>query len=329
MPDVLLIGLGPTAQSALDGLVGKVNLLGLVRDATGGAEAPDPVVVRARALGVPVFQDASPADIEDLVSGLRPDCVVVSSYNRIIGPALLARCPFLNVHYAPLPRYRGRANVNWALVNDEGFTAITVHVMVPELDAGAILFQRVIPIGETETVEDLYARLNALQQEHLAETVLRFVSGETGAPQSQVEATYGCTRVPADGEIDWTASTRTVHRLVRALAPPFPGAVTYFEGRRLLVWKAEPVVRPPVYRGRIPGRVVGISKSDGYVDVLTGDGVLRLLEVQAEGGSRVAPAEIIRSLRGTLGLRTSQLLERIEALERQIKHLIETHSASR
>ena len=152
MADVLLIGLGPKAGSALDSLIAKVTVVGLLREADTGAQFVDRVVCRAQGAGIPIYSDISTAAIENLVEHFNPDCVVVSSYNRILKPPPIERCPFINVHYAPLPQYRGRANVNWALINDEPSAGITIHTIVPGLDAGNILFQRIIPIQDGHTV---------------------------------------------------------------------------------------------------------------------------------------------------------------------------------
>jgi methionyl-tRNA formyltransferase len=322
MANVLLIGMGPTALAALESLAEKFHVVGVVRDTDDAVNSVDPVVARAQELAIQVFSDISQAAIERLVSCLKPDCVVVSSYNRILKPKLIAQYPFVNVHYAPLPRYRGRANVNWALINNEPCAAITIHQITPDLDAGNILFQRLIPISNTDNVGDLYEKLNALQRKHLADTIARFLDKYEGIPQRSEEARYCCSRVPADGEIDWTASSRKIDCLVRALAAPFPGAHTYFQGRRLIIWKAEPVDTPPCYVGRVPGRVVGISKSGGYVDVLAGDGILRISRVQFEGEDSTSAAHVLRSVRSTLGLRTADLLERIQVLEEQVAKLM-------
>ena len=154
--------------------------------------------------------------------GNRPDCTVVSSYNRILPSWVMGRCRFVNVHYAPLPEYRGRANVNWAIINGEAETAITIHVIAPGLDSGNILYQKRVPIGPHNTVEDLYASLNRLQHEALAETVARYISGYEGESQDETAATYGCTRIPDDGEINWSDRTTQIYALIRALAPPYP-----------------------------------------------------------------------------------------------------------
>ena len=93
-----------------------------------------------------------------------------------------------------------------------------------------------------------------------------------------------------------------------------------------MVWRAKPLGNPPYYVGRIPGRVIGMSKSEGYVDVLTGDGVLRIFEVQFEGEDRTMAANVIRSVRGTLGLRAGDLLDRIQALEKEVAEFMEARS---
>jgi methionyl-tRNA formyltransferase len=321
---VLLVGLGPTAGTALDSLAERFEIVGLVREYGGeggeGAEG-DPVIRRAHQLGIRVLPVATVAAIEESVERLAPDCVVVSSFHRILPDSLLSKCRFVNVHYAPLPKYRGRANVNWAIINGESSVGISIHEMAPGLDAGNILFQAEIPIGEDDTVGDLYERLNGIQRGALADAVLRFLDGDVGQPQDESRATYCCTRLPDDGQIDWSMSTRRVHDLIRALAAPYPGAFTCFEGRRLIVWRSKPVAAAPRYVGRIPGRVVRVSREAGFVDVLTGDGVLRLLEVQRPGEAVAPAADVIRSVKATLGLRPADLLRRIEELERQVAAL--------
>lgn len=321
MDSVLLLGMGPTALSALESLAARFRVVGLFRDARSSPDGTDEVVERARALTVPVFSDLSIDGVERVVEQSSPDCTVVSSYDRILPSRVLSRSRFVNVHYAPLPEYRGRANVNWAVINDEPETAITIHVMAPGLDAGNILYQQRIPIEADDTVRELYIRLNQVQREVLGETVARYISGYAGAPQDETAATYGCTRVPDDGEINWSDSTRRIYALIRALAPPYPGAHTYLGARRVTILRATPLANAPRYVGRIPGRVIGRSSKNGHVDVLTGDGVLRIHEVMTADSIAAPAAAFIESTRQTLGLRPADLLARIEALESRLNQL--------
>ena len=312
MSSVLLIGQGPTAQSALESLLARFHVVGLVRSGRDEATA---AALRHR---VPVLSDARVTAVQAAVRDLAPDCVVVSSYDRILPASLLGCCPFVNVHYAPLPEYRGRATVNWAIINRRADTAITIHVLAAQLDAGAVLFQQRVAIARHDTVTDLYARLNELQRVHLGPTVERHLDGDPGVAQDEIAATYTCTRVPADGEIDWNRPTADVHALVRALTDPFPGAFTYLDARRLVIWQAAPLDAPRRWAGRVPGRVVARSAAEGWVDALTADGVLRLQTVQLEDGCREPAAEVITSVRATLGLRATDLLDRLRALEQRL-----------
>jgi methionyl-tRNA formyltransferase len=134
-------------------------------------------------------------------------------------------------------------------------------------------------------------------------------------PQLEEAGSVACRRTPEDGSIDWTKTTSEIFNLIRGLTSPYPGAFTFYEGRRVTIWQAQPVERPAQYVGRIAGAVAGISKADGYVDVLTGDGVLRILEVQFEGEHRTTASSVIASMRGKLGLDPIDLMKRIQALE--------------
>jgi methionyl-tRNA formyltransferase len=319
MVNVLLIGIGPTTLTALDSLMSKCHVQVVVRDVV----IDDPVINLAQKANIPVFPDTSQKAIKSLVLKYQPDCVVVSSYNQILPPSIIELSTFINVHYSPLPQYRGRANVNWAIINNEPCAAISIHRISPDLDEGNILFQQLIPIRGDDTVADLYNRLNQIQWQNLGEAIVKAFNGYEGVKQNNAEATYGCTRLPEDGEIDWTASTKSIDCLIRALVAPFPGAYTYFQGRKLLIWQAIPMENPPVYVGRIPGRIVCRSKAEGFVDVLTGDGVLRILQVQFTGADRTAAANTIKSVKSSLGLKSSDLLSRIETLEAEIIKLKE------
>ncbi len=318
--NVILIGLGTTTLTALKSLISHCHVRAIVRD-VDASDLDDPVVTLARTENIPIFADCSQAAIKSLVLKLQPDCVVVSSYNQILPSATIELSKFINVHYSPLPQYRGRANVNWAIINDEPCAAISIHEISPELDEGNILFQQLIPIRGDDTVADLYASLNEIQQQQLGSTVVKALNGDRGRPQPNAEATYGCTRLPEDGEINWSDSTRKIDCLIRSLVSPFPGAYTYFQGEKLAIWQAKPIEHPPDYVGRIPGRVIGRSKAEGYIDVLTGDGVLRILEVQSIGSARTAAANVIKSIKSTLGLSTADLLARIQILEKTISKL--------
>jgi methionyl-tRNA formyltransferase len=314
MDRVILLGEGPTAASAFEALAAQFEVCAVFRRRL---DANDPVAELAARHSVPLIAQTTISRIDFEIRRFRPACVVISSYDRLIPPGLLELAPFINVHYGPLPRYRGRANVNWAILNHESEAAITIHTVEAGLDSGNILFQSLIPIGEDATVTELYAELNKIQRSELGRAVARRLAGYAGEAQ-QGAATYCCSRVPGDGEIDWTAAVRDVYAQVRALAPPYPGAHTYFRLQRIIVLKAAPVLNALEYVGRVPGRVCAIHAEPGAVDVLTGDGVLRIYEVENADGVRMQAAQLIRSIKDTLGLAKRDLLQRIQVLEQEL-----------
>jgi methionyl-tRNA formyltransferase len=291
-------------------------VVSLVRD------GEDEVAAYARDAGVPVEIMRSPGEISGLVARHRPECVVVSSYNRILGGPLLDLCPFVNVHYSPLPGYRGRANVNWAIINHESHAAVTVHSIVAGLDAGGVLTQELVPIGTRDTIGTVYDRLNEVQRRVLPQAVHRRLEGDVGDPQDESEATYCCTRLPDDGEIDWSAPTRDIDALIRALGPPYPDAFTFIGLDRVSIIEAEPSPDTRVFVGRIPGRVVGWSTTEGWCDVLTGDGLLRVRRIRT-GGVDTDAASVLKSSHLTLGLRSVELLGMIHSLHARIAELTE------
>jgi methionyl-tRNA formyltransferase len=325
MSTVLLIGKGPSARTALESLAERFDVVGVIRAARAGPDGGDEVQRCACRLGVPVFSDTSLAGVRQAVVQYRPDCTVISAYDRILDGDVLGRSRFVNVHYSLLPRYRGVGSVQWGVINGEPEAGITVHVVTGELDAGNILYQGKITTGPDETAAAIYARLNAIQRSVLGETVERFLGGDAGQPQDEGAASYVCSRVPEDSEIDWSDCTDRIYAKIRAfhagLSIAYPAAYTYLGTRRISITSAAPVPGAPPYAGRVPGRVVRRCPGSGCVDVLSGDGVLRIREV-VTGDDAVHPASaVIRSTRQTLGLRPGDLLDRVEALSRQLDEL--------
>lgn len=318
-PDVVLLADGPTGFAALRSLAAQCRVVQVFRK-TDQPASEFRAFAKARDISISELQELG--QLRKVIADLRPAAVVISSFDRIVPPQILALCPFVNVHYSLLPHYRGRANVNWAIINGETTAGISIHLVVPELDGGNLLFQQAIPIGSNDTVACLYDRLNAIQERELGSVVLRVVTGYQGIAQNSDQASYGCARVPEDGEIDWRQPTETIDRLIRGLTPPFPGAFTHLDSQRLIITSVSPRLDAPSFIGRVPGRIVGRSPSEGWVDVLTGDGILRVFSVLTHNSDRPFPAaSVIGSTRATLGLSRLDLLRRIVALEERLASL--------
>lgn len=239
----------------------------------------------ADAHGIPV---ATPKDVNEpsfvaRVRVLGPDVLLSAYFRQILGPGLLAipgRGAF-NMHGSLLPKYRGRAPVNWVLVEGESVTGVTLHVMDPKPDRGDIVGQRTIPITDDDTALSLHGKVAAAAGNLLGEIWPRIEAGtEERVPQDPAKASYRGRRGPDDGRIDFARPARACWNLVRAVTHPYPGAFTVAGGRRLYVWRAR--VAAGEGTGE-PGRMTGIVPGGG-VRVSAGDGDAIVLErVQLEG----------------------------------------------
>lgn len=209
----------------------------------------------------------------------------------------------LNAHAGDLPRYRGNACPNWAILMGEERVGVTIHRMSEDLDAGDVLLKRFIPLAEDTHIGDVHAQLDALVPDMFVEAVDGLAAGRLDfVPQSDDPAAIlRCfPRRPEDGRIDWAEPADRVLRLVRASSRPFAGAFTTLEGeRRVTVWRAERAA----FRGAflaVPGQVCLRIGNDPVV--ACADGMIRLTEIAVEGVNdpEAAKAALHRSLRNRL-----------------------------
>jgi methionyl-tRNA formyltransferase len=228
--------------------------------------------------------------------------LLTTGYRRLIPADVYALCGrgAVGSHFSLLPRYRGFAPLNWAVLNDEPRTGVSLFHLAAEMDAGDLVDQAELPIGPDETAGELMERATALFLEVLDLRLPALLRGDAPrTPQDESHATYTCARVPEDGRIDWSWPARRIHALVRALSHPFPGAFTLHRGHPLQVWRTRLPSVPRTYVGLVPGRVVGTV--DGAVQVLAGDGIIELLRVQPHEQPETDAPLLLRSVRDTLG----------------------------
>ena len=255
---------------------------------------------------------------------IRPDIALVVGCRILIPPAVYQVPPLgtLAVHDSLLPAYRGFAPLNWSILNGENHTGVTLFYLNELMDGGDIVAQQRVSIAPDDTAPLVYEKVCHATVDLILGALPRLERGEASRTlQDYARGSLTCSRIPADGMIDWRASTQAIHDQVRGLTYPYPGAFTFYEGKKLIIWTAQSLDNAPLYTGRIPGRVVGRLREQGSVDVLTGDGILRVSEVQLQDAMRTAATEVIRSVRATLGLRETDLLDRIQGLEQQVRAL--------
>src|SRR6266481_2671890 len=207
--------------------------------------------------------DSADAELAAIVGDANP-AVIYSFYYRYLIPESvlgLARLGAFNLHGSLLPAYRGRAPVNWMLVNGEREAGVTLHQMVARADAGDIVGQRSVAIEDSDNALTLYRKLVPLGVELINEMHPRIVAGNPPRRKMDIsKGSYFGRRKPEDGRIDWQWPARRIFNLVRAVTHPYPGAFCFAGGRKLLVWE----VRIATETGRrgAPGEIVG-KNSDG------------------------------------------------------------------
>ena len=179
-------------------------------------------------------EDPNSADVVARVAACAADFLFSFYYRRMLGAPLLAlpRRGALNLHGSLLPRYRGRAPVNWAVLHGESHTGATLHYMEAKPDAGDIVAQQAVPILPDDTARDVFAKVTVAAEIALDDAVPKLVAGTAPRiPQDLSRGSYFGGRTAEDGRIDWSQSATQIHNLVRAVAPPYPGALTTIGGR--------------------------------------------------------------------------------------------------
>lgn len=241
-------------------------------------------------------------DYQKILNRYKPDLAFSVSWRYFI-PKSVYSIPkkFIVFHDSLLPRYRGFAPMNWALINGEKETGVTAFYISDEIDAGDIVAQKKVKIDFLDDAQSLDRKITDVYLEILGKIISKFKKGKIRArKQNHRKATYTCKRIPADGKIDWKMPAKKIYDLIRGLADPYPGAFCFWQGKKIYIWKSSLIKNSPTYRGSIPGRVIKVHKNIG-IEVLTGDKPLLIKEIQLEKNKEKIKADkLIKSIKDTL-----------------------------
>ncbi len=290
---ILFIGTSPFAVPSLQKLADapKHELLAVVTQpdrpsGRGGKLSVSPVKAAAAALGLPLFQPEK-VRVKDFVQTVRemaPEIIVVAAFGQIIPQKMLDIPPrgCINVHGSLLPRWRGAAPMQYALMAGDDETGVTIMMMDAGLDTGDILLQASLSLGEIADLGELEAKLAEVGADLLLRTLTAIEAGTCPrVPQDPERVTLSPSLPPETGEMDWTRPARDLHNLVRGVTPK-PGAYTLVQGKRLKIWRTE-VEADEV---GAPGTIKTLGS--GGITINTSKGTLRLCEVQPESKGRMA-----------------------------------------
>lgn len=256
-----------------------------------------PVKQLALEAGLPVLQPVSPKQdgFADELRALAPEVLVVVAYGHILPIPVLEVAPAVNAHFSLLPRYRGAAPVQRALMDGARETGVSVFLLEPSVDSGPVLRMRATPIGDDEDAGSLLERLAPIGAELVLESLDALAAGERGEVQDPSLASPAPKIKPEEQRIDWTQPAAVIANRIRGLSPK-PGAYALLDGKRFGIRRAHPVPGPVTEPGTI--------RRDGErLEIETGDGRLALDEVQPEGKRAMATAEFLRGARIADGTR--------------------------
>jgi methionyl-tRNA formyltransferase len=241
----------------------------------------------ARDKNIPIFtpEKVNTPEWVERIAALQPDLILSVYYRNMISSRILAlpRLGAFNLHGSLLPKYRGRAPINWAVLHGEPRIGMTLHRMVKQADAGAIVDQEGVDLGPRDTAEQAFRKVLPCARRVLARQIDALLAGTAPeTPQDESQATYFGGRKPEDGRIDWTQTSRQIFDLIRAVTDPYPGAFTEVGTARLMVWWAEPdtpATRALYAENNRPGEILSLVP----LVVATGDGALELTRAEWQG----------------------------------------------
>jgi methionyl-tRNA formyltransferase len=246
----------------------------------------DSVAALAALHDIPAVTPENPntPDLRARIAELAPDFIFSFYYRNMLQAPLLAlaRRGAYNLHGSLLPKYRGRVPVNWAIIKGERETGATLHRMVEKPDAGHIVASQAVPILPDDTALDVFRKVTAAAELALNDVLPALIAGTAPhTPQDLAQGSYFGGRKPEDGRIDWRNSTADIHNLIRAVAPPYPGAFCDLPGGRLRVLRS---LRQPAMGARFPAPTLFADGNRLYAQCGDG-GVLRLVEIELDSRS--------------------------------------------
>lgn len=255
-----------------------------------------PVKACALKYNIPVLQPVKIKEAEavETLRTYQADIFVVAAFGQILSEEILAMPKYgcVNIHASLLPKYRGAGPIQWAIINGEKITGVTIMRMDKGLDTGDMLFQKEVAIAPDETADTLHDKLAEAGAHLIVEALAKIEAGDvTPVKQKDEESCYAKMLTKAMGRIDWQMEAEKLDCLIRGLIS-WPGASTIFRGKSLKIWKEEVVSEQDGFSTKAqPGTVIRVEKDAFYVQ--TGKGILKILEVQPEGKKRMAVKDFL------------------------------------
>lgn len=283
---ILFMGGHELGKLTLDYLIEKgKNVVGVVMTDTEEAWYKGAEEVAFK-YNIPLYKEMNinTGDFVSKVKLINPDLIISVNFSQLLKSEIIGIPPrgCINTHASLLPKYRGRAPLNWAIINGEKATGVTVHYINEGIDTGDIILQERINIGEEEYIGDLLEKVKKIYPKLVDEAIDMIEENRViRTKQNRKEGCYCGKRTPKDGQIDWNLSAREIYNLIRAVSKPYPGAYTYVKDSKFTIWRASLDSKVPV-NNVIPNGTIQMI-DDGYMFIKVKDGVLKLESFEMAG----------------------------------------------
>lgn len=234
------------------------------------------------------------------IKELKPDIILVIGYRKIFSQEILDIPKFgvFGIHASLLPHLRGQAPLNWAIINGDKETGVTLFKMDKGIDTGDIVDQKKISINIDDVIIDIKEKIKNMSVELISENILKIINNNCKFKKQMKNGTYGSARIPDDGLINWKLKTKKIHNLIRASEPSYP-AFTKLNSKKIYIIKSELLDESDRYYGT-PGQV-GMTFKDGSVIIITKDGALRINTIRLENEENKDAKEYLNSSKIRLG----------------------------
>ena len=228
----------------------------------------------------------------------KPDLVIISTFNKIINKKTLAFSKFINIHHGKLPKQKGRASINWALLMGRNQIFLTFHEVVPSLDSGKIFLQKKIPIKDLDNYDSVKKKINKYLDKNIIKIIFKYLDKKIKLKDNvKSNETWNCSRNPEDNMINFYEKRKKIYNLIRSSDTKYFGAYCFLKGKKITITKAN-IKSNVKFEGIIPGRITKINKN-GSVDCLCKDGVLTIEKIIYKN-KITNPNKLIKSTRDTL-----------------------------
>lgn len=305
---ILFMGTPEFSRVSLEYMIkNKFNVIGVITQTdkpTGRKMTLSPSAVKKYALGenIPVYQPQTLKNDEffDLLKKIAPDIIVVAAYGKILPKNVINYPKYgcINVHASLLPKYRGAAPINAAIMNGEKTTGITIIHMDEGIDTGDMILKESVEIGENETFGELHDRLAQVGGKILCEALRQIADGTAKREKQPIDGVIYVGKIDDSMcKIDWNTPPKAVHDKIRGLSPS-PAAFTWLNGKKLKIYKSK--VSDDSFTGEYKiGEVVNAAKSIG---IKTSGGVIEVLELQIEGAKKMTASDFINGRKISKGM---------------------------